>query len=64
MTTSFLGAISRLTIDSGDLTLVAQIPRTRVAGLGAGDKVHVTIDAGAGAGGLRLVGWLAAVEGR
>ena len=45
VTTSFLGAISRLTIDAGDLTLVAQIPRTRVAGLGPGDKVQVTIDA-------------------
>ena len=57
VTTSFLGAISRLTIDTADLTLVAQIPRTRVTGLGPGDRVQVTIDAGSGAGGLRLDRW-------
>ncbi len=45
VTTSFLGAISRLTIAMDDrTTLVAQIPRTSVASLGPGDRVSVSID--------------------
>jgi len=43
-TSSFLGAISRLTIETGDQTLVAQLPRTQVQGLGVGDRVQVEID--------------------
>lgn len=45
VTASFLGAISRLTIDTDDqTTMVAQVPRTSIAGVGAGDRVAVTID--------------------
>ncbi len=45
VTTSFLGAISRLTVAMDDrTTLVAQIPRTSVASPGPGDRVSVGID--------------------
>ena len=54
VTTSFLGAISRLTIDTGDLTLVAQIPRTRVAGFGCRRQGAGHDRSRSGAGRLRL----------
>jgi putative spermidine/putrescine transport system ATP-binding protein len=44
VTSSFLGAISRLTIDTGGMTLTSQIPRTSVEGLAPGDRVAVIID--------------------
>jgi putative spermidine/putrescine transport system ATP-binding protein len=44
ITSSFLGAISRLTIDTGGITLTSQIPRTSVEGLAPGDRVSVIID--------------------
>ena len=44
VTSSFLGAISRLTVATGDLRLVAQVPRTSVAGLVPGDRVTVRLD--------------------
>jgi putative spermidine/putrescine transport system ATP-binding protein len=44
VTSSFLGAISRLTVTTGALKLVAQVPRTSVAGLAPGDRVSVRLD--------------------
>jgi putative spermidine/putrescine transport system ATP-binding protein len=45
VTTSFLGAISRLQIDMDDQTrLIAQVPRSSVGTIGAGDRVDVVID--------------------
>ncbi|MGI8434186.1 MAG: ABC transporter ATP-binding protein [Nocardioidaceae bacterium] len=44
-TASFLGAISRLTIDTDEGTqMVAQVPRSLVAGLAPGDRVLVSIE--------------------
>ncbi len=44
-TSSFLGAISRLTIDMDDGSrFVSQIPRSSVRGVGPGDRVSVVID--------------------
>ena len=45
VTSSFLGAISRITVDLGDGTLViSQVPRTNAPGVAPGDRVTVIID--------------------
>lgn len=45
VTVSFLGAISRLTLDTDDqTTMVAQVPRTSIPGVRVGDRVAVTLD--------------------
>jgi putative spermidine/putrescine transport system ATP-binding protein len=45
VTSSFLGAISRLSVETGDGShLVSQVPRSEATGLGVGDRVRVAID--------------------
>ncbi len=45
LTSSFLGAISRITVDLGEgTTVVSQVPRTTAVGVKPGDRVTVRLD--------------------
>ena len=45
VTSSFLGAISRITVELDDGTsVISQVPRTTAPGVSPGDRVAVTID--------------------
>ena len=45
VTSSFLGAISRLGVEAADGSIViTQVPRSEAAGISVGDRVHVRID--------------------
>ncbi len=41
--TTFLGATSRVTVDLGDTTILAQLPTSEASGLPAGSRVSLTI---------------------
>ncbi|MGH7763556.1 MAG: ABC transporter ATP-binding protein [Candidatus Dormibacteraceae bacterium] len=40
---AFLGAISRVTVDLGDVTVLAQMPTSQTADIPAGTRVHLTL---------------------
>ena len=41
--TAFLGATSRVTVDLGDVTVLAQLPTSEAGGLPAGTRVHLVL---------------------
>ena len=43
ITTTFLGATSRVTVDLGDTTILAQLPTSDATELTAGSRVTLTI---------------------